>query len=203
MDYTNFFYNNFTSQLSAEKELLKNKTKATIEYLLDNKIEEKDILKVLQECSGKKFITKSDLPNFLWKNSLIKRDKFYYHHVLQIVSKTNDFYLEMKIQFTLKDLLEYFIKTLKVDRSIVNEKHYMTQIEILLKRYSKLNFVEDLDFVLTLIDNATWREIRVIEPFDLTSNGNAGETLDFLKSKISQAKANGVSREIFRYEKSI
>ena len=196
MNYADFFYQNYTSQLDEIDEKFFPETQATINYLEDNEVDEGNILKVLLECSGKKVIYKSDLPAFLWQGSLIDRNKFYYHHALQIIPDSGKFYIEMKIQFTLQDLLNYFTQTLQIE--FVNEKKFTAQLKSLLEEYSHLKFVEPLDFVLTLIDNASWKKLKIFEPFDLNKFDNATDTLELLQEKVSKAEAYNLNKEILR-----
>lgn len=198
MNYTEFFYDNYAGTYDLTENNLRQRTQATIEYLIDNGVGEQDILKTLIDCTGKTVIDKSDLPAFLWKGSLIKRDKYYYHHVLQIIPDVGSFYIEIKIRFTLNDLFRYFVRILNVDTLLINTKQYLAQLNSLLERYSHLKFIESLDFVLALIDNAARKNYKVIEPFDLNSSDNVSETFNFLKSKVAEAVVRDSAKEIFR-----
>lgn len=202
MNYVDFFYSNYASVDVLINEDLKRQTRATIEYLLDNHLNSKEILNVLMNCAGKAVLSKFDLPDSLWKNSLIKRDKYYYHHILQIIPEVGEFFVEIKIKFTLNDLLKYFIKNLNINTSIINEKQYLAQLNSLINRYSALKFIEPLDFVLALIDNAVRKNYVILEPFDLNSSNNVSETLELLKIKVAEATARNTATEIFRKVKS-
>lgn len=186
MNYAEFFYQNCTSQLTEDDEKCFAETSTTMNYLEDNAVSDKDILKVLFDCSGKKVIRKNDLPAFLWQGSLIDRNKFYFHHTLQIVPDSGEFYIEMKIQFTLQDLLNYFVETLKIE--LVNERKLLAQLKSLLEEYSHLKFVEPLDFVLTLIDNASWKNLKIFEPFDLNNFDICGRYFRTFARKNQQSR---------------
>ena len=51
-------------------------TQYTIDYLYDNDMNDYDIIKILSTFK-KESIKYCDLPNFLWNDSLLKRDTYY------------------------------------------------------------------------------------------------------------------------------
>ena len=96
-------------------------TEMTCKILLENGFKVKEIVDVLKELAELKTVSKKDLPKRLWKNSLIDKDKFYYHNQLIMVPRDmfdpetgeeihQKFYLMNKIMYTMDDLLVYFRK---------------------------------------------------------------------------------------------
>ena len=148
------------------------------------------------------------LPDALWLNSLVKRNHFYYHHALQLVPppprvRNNQeiiepFYREIRISFTMKDLIDYFYRTLNIDPFLRNDRHDGAQFSKMLNDFARLRPIEPLDFVLALIDYAKATNMFIAKPFDL-ENGNAvADTLDKLKRNMAEAKLKKADRIIWR-----
>jgi hypothetical protein len=208
MDYTDYYYSNYCGVVDNEKDI--DVTRATIEYLVDNGKKDTEILAILEQCAGKTRIGHEDLPDSVW-DGLIERGKFYYHHSLQLIpearfdSKTcteikTPFYLEIKCSFSYDDLIQYFMKQLGIDPELFDRQRYIGQFEFLLKT-SRFSFVEPLDFILAMIDNAKRKDgFMVFEPFDLKNNGNVSEVFQQLKTVAAQSNAMGTNKEIIRCE---
>lgn len=138
-------------------------TQYTIDYLYDNLFSDSDIIEILSTFK-KESIKYSDLPNSLWKDSLLKRDVYYFHSKLQILSKPPKlsidsiitpkeikFFKEMKISFTKDDLLNFFYS--KSNSLIIKDySRDIGAIEYLLKRYSN-QLMEPVDICLYLIED--------------------------------------------------
>lgn len=137
-------------------------TQYTIDYLYDNLFSDSNIIEILSTLK-KESIKYSDLPNSLWKDSLLKRDTYYFHSKLQILSKPPKlsidsiitpkeikFFKEMKISFTKDDLLNFFYS--KSNSLIIKDySRDIGAIEYLLKRYSN-QLMEPVDICLYLIE---------------------------------------------------
>lgn len=138
-------------------------TQYTIDYLYDNLFSDFNIIEILSTLK-KESIKYSDLPNSLWKDSLLKRDTYYFHSKLQILSKPPKlsidsiitpkeikFFKEMKISFTKDDLLDFFYS--KSNSLIIKDySRDIGAIEYLLKRYSN-QLMEPVDICLYLIED--------------------------------------------------
>lgn len=138
-------------------------TQYTIDYLYDNLFSDSNIIEILSTLK-KESIKYSDLPNSLWKDSLLKRDVYYFHSKLQILSKPPKlsidsiitpkeikFFKEMKISFTKDDLLNFFYS--KSNSLIIKDySRDIGAIEYLLKRYSN-QLMESVDICLYLIED--------------------------------------------------
>lgn len=155
-----------------------NKTKATASYLKDNNYSDKDIIKILREVlkgfnkevkrnnAYNLSISGEDLPERLWENSLLKKGEFYFSDILHIKSKAPSwnpvtfteecppFFLEMKISFTIDDLLNYYYDKCRVSLPLQNENRDKAAMKHLIAKYDKFNKVSGIDYVIALINEA-------------------------------------------------
>ena len=147
-----------------------NNIKKIAYYLLDNKYNDSDILKYL-------ITNNTELVDSLWDGSLLKPDTFYYHEQLTIMpgpsvwnpnmkEESNKFYLEMKIKYTIDDLLSYYYNNLLIPVELRNTKKDSKAFEHMLKQYSKFK-MQPIDFVLYLIDYSVLEGNRISNVFDL------------------------------------
>lgn len=185
------------------------KTKKVIEYMRESQIKDEDIVKVIMEAPQANFLTPEALPDWLWNESLTEKGQFYFHHLLHITSKApklntktdkidkENFYLEMKIRFTMEDLLNYYYKKNNMVYEIRNYNKDRGAFNKLFERYNKISFVPVLDFILTLIDIAAQDEYRnITSPFDLENY--AKEAYAMLKAKVQEAEIEGNNKIIWR-----
>jgi len=200
MDYAEFYYSQVVGHYPFDTDVFKNKTQKVIDYLIDAGISENDILRFIEESPPKDFLTPDDLPDWLWEGSLLKKDTFYYHNTLHIKPKApvfnphsnkeivEDFYLEMKIKFTMEDLINYFYDTLMISRELMDYKRDEGAFNHLLNRYDKLQFVESIDFVLALIDQCkpTSYFSTVHNVFDIRQA--EAETFEMFKRMTAEAE---------------
>lgn len=147
-----------------------NNIKKIAYYLLDNKYNDSDILKYL-------ITNNTELVDSLWDDSLLKPDTFYYHEQLTIMpgpsvwnpnikEESNKFYLEMKIKYTIDDLLNYYYNNLLIPVELRNTKKDSKAFEHMLKQYNKFK-MQPIDFILYLIDYSTLEGNRISNVFDL------------------------------------
>lgn len=154
-----------------------NKLKSTISYLKDNHYTDKEIFKILmnsnidlpEDCEmtaiEKAIVTGPQLPEYLWENSLIKKDTYYYNNRLHITSKPptwnpktlqeecEPFFMEMKINFTLEDLLELYYSECRVPIGLRVKTRDEGALQHLLNKYNNLK-APGLDYVMLMIDLA-------------------------------------------------
>lgn len=205
MDILSYYYYNISEEPS-EKDIIT--TNNTINYLKDNNYTDKEIIKILDSIDYKLAININDLPNNLWENSLMLRNEFYYHGELHITSPapywdfdskkiiSPKFYLEMKIKYTVDDILKYYYKKITVDNIFKDEKKDIGAIKYLLKSYENIDFIKNLDFILFLIDTAYIKEFDSTEIIDLKSYQK--ETHTFLKNKVLNASSTKCNQIIWR-----
>lgn len=143
------------------------KCEKVISYLLDNFTQE-EVIELLQD-EDIYHLTYDNLPDSLWEGSLLKRDQYYFHRLLQIRAKPtkydkinniytpNKYYVEMKIRFTEMDFIIYMYTTLQTAIPVRDTKKDIGTLKYLLKKYATIdNFfaehVEAIDFLLYLIE---------------------------------------------------
>lgn len=186
-----------------------NITSNTIGYLLDNNISKEWILFFFKTLNGKPKIEISDIPDDLWNGSLIIRNKFYYHNSIHILSKpsiynpitkeikTNNFFIEMKIMYTINDICNYFYSLYPSLANYKNKNKDIGTIKYLLNDLKKYNFIDPLDFILFLIDYSFKdEEIIVVEIMDITKAQS--KAFELLKTKVDYAKSLKKDRIIWR-----
>lgn len=153
-----------------EDENLLKKLKRTINYLIDNNYDNTFIFSYLLDYGPV-------ISEVLWHNTLLKPDAFYYHEQLTIMpgpsiwhpnmkEKSQKFYLEMKIKYTIDDLLNYYYTELLIPVELRDRNKDKGAFEHMLKKYTKFR-CEPIDFILYLIDYNKQQEAFVTNVFDL------------------------------------
>lgn len=205
MNLIDFYYYNLGEEPNnTEKEI----TEKTFGHLKDNGYSDSDIVKIISYLPAKMALEYEDLPDYLWESSLIKRNTFYYHNELHITSPApywdfdNDkivsskFFLEMKIHFSINDLIKYYYKKFPMDSALLDIKKDKGSMEYLLKKYNNVDFIEPVDFILYLIDEAANQSEDSLEIIEL--NKYEKEAFEYLKHKTINAKAENVNKIIWR-----
>lgn len=142
------------------------------------------------------------LPDMLWENSLLRRDTFYFHKELEILSppstwdEEKPFYLEMKIQYTYQNALEYFVKSNKIREEWMNENKEIGSLKYLLNDFKKYDFIEPIDFFLHLCDFAAAKGDKVQSLFDL--NKYEIECAEYVEADIANARLHNKDRIVWR-----
>lgn len=200
---TNFYYSYLLGEYPENKEDY-DKTYKTISYLIEAGINVDTIKKnVFENIPFKERLSYEDLPNNLWDNSLLEKDKFYYHIQLLIANTApgwddeEDFhpYIEPKIKYSLDDALDYFIERAGVRSDWINRAKEIGSIKFLLKDFEKFNFIEPIDFFLHLVDFAVSKdEINTV--YDLREYEI--ELAEFLENDIANAIAQKKNTYIWR-----
>lgn len=186
-------------------------TKNTCEYLLDCGFSSLDIVALLNGLESGA-LTYESLPDRLWEGSLIKRDAFYLHHELRIESKAPEFcvrtgkvieypyYCEMKIRYTIEDVLKYFRSKMKPSNLALSSDEYdKTAIRQLFKQYSKLDYVEPLDVLLCSIDHHFILEPECMRLIDITKTNREviSSLISDMKSLEAQDRRKMVMRSVY------
>lgn len=187
----------------------RNQTAATIEYLLDCGFSYGEVVDIILKDyskSGDEIITPDNLPDRLWNNSLIERNKFYYHHELRLtkplgIKKKINNYLEMKIRFTMNDLVKYFNRAFNPE--ISDYKKTATQLEVMLKKFnSSTSLVKPIDLVLRSIDDAKKKSettfTQIYEPWDIQKIGVIEQALESIKRNMAEARYAGEDKVRWR-----
>lgn len=189
--YTDYYYDFLVGEYPSDENY--RTTSLTFDYLKDAGFNSQEICNIACDLPIADKITFDLLPDKLWDNSLIDRNKFYYHKELQILSppptwnETFPFYLEMKIRYTLDDLLDYFVRRAGVRQDWLNREKEIGSIKYLLNQYKKFKFMEPLDFLLHLIDFCIAKEVELNQIYDLTKYEI--ELAEFLEVDITNAVA--------------
>ena len=202
---TDLYYSNAIGVYpSDEKEILK--TKSFFEYLIEAGCSKQEIIElILFDLKNENHLTINSLPDKLWDNSLLDRDTFYYHNELQILSpaptltESFPFYLEMKIKYTEKDVLNYFIKTFNIKEKWIDEDKEIGAIKYLLNNYKKYDFVQPIDYLLSLIYYVAGFNNNKINTFFDLRNYELDFTEVFEKDIIS-AKEHNKNNIIYRID---
>lgn len=156
------------------------RTDKTIGYLKDCGFSVTEIIQEIGRWS-KACITIDDLSGILWSNSLIKRGAFYLHRELRIVSKapeydyesdtlkTYQFFCEMKIRYTVDDVLNYFYSRIpSLNCQFVDKKTDRKTVAFLMNKYSNIDYIEPLDIILCSIDYCTKNNPDSYKLIDIT-----------------------------------
>lgn len=183
----NFYYSYIGKKAEKDNFLI---TANTIDYLLDNKLSCVEIIKELKKYRSNK-IDYNMLSEKLWANSLIKKGAFYLHRELRLESprpkfdiKTGTvieypFYCEMKIQYSEKDVVDYFRSKLSSTcRQLEDIKTDIGAVKYLMAKYSKIDYVEPLDIILCSIDNHLEQETNCYRLIDISNTNQT--TIDML-----------------------
>lgn len=194
---------------------------ATVNYLKDNKIDNKEIFKILmnsninlpEDCDKtameKAIVKQIELPDELWENSLLEKNTFYYNNRLHICSKPptwnpktfqeecEPFFMEMIINFTIKDLLEMYYRECRVPIGLRNKIRDEGALKHLLNKYNNLK-APGLDYVMYMIDLAskdTDTEF-LANPFELENYSK--QAFMELEDMISEAEINKSNKITWR-----
>lgn len=209
-DYAEFYYSNLGAYpFETDKEKIQ--TQSTIQYMIDSKISDEEILRVLEESSDLYVITPQSLPDWLWEGSLLERGVFYYHSSLHINSsppvldtktmrvKVSPFFMEIKIRYTMEDLIKYFYRTTRMSEDLADPRKDGGGFKYLMGKYSKIPFCEPLDFVLALIDeHAPSEELFSRVQSILSIEQAQADVYEKMKRKTAQARVERADRIIWR-----
>lgn len=206
MNLIEFYYYNLGEEPKLkEKEI----TEKTFNHLKDNGYDEKFLINNIKIFPPKMVLEFKDIPDDLWKDSILKKGIFYYHNKLHILSPapfwdlennkvvTHKFYLEMKIKFTVTNLIDYYYDNFPKMDNLIEESKDIGAINYLYKRYeSIIDIVEPVDFILFLIDEAKESGENIEDILSLKKFEE--KTLTYLKAKVLNAKAENKNKIIWR-----
>ena len=176
-------------------------------YMKVNDLSDKEILEELKRHKSSE-IKIEDLSDELWKGSLTQKDKFYFHHALQIVSpapvfsiKTGASYAEdwcvPRIRFTEQDLTEYFWhKISPTEREMWILGHDINkEVSYLINRFKhNISGVEPIDYLMFLLDELIRDEDKQNVRGIISVTNYIGNTLETYRNTILEAKAKGFDK---------
>lgn len=195
--------------------------KATVGYLKDNGKTNKEIFKILmdsninlpEDCEkstiDKAIVRQTELPDYLWENSLLQKDTYYYNNKLHICSKPptwnpktfqeecEPFYMEMMISFTIKDLLDMYYTECRVPIGLREKTRDTGALKHLLNKYNNLK-APSLDYVMYMIDLASKdTDLEFLaNPFELENYSK--QAFMELEDMVEEATLNNSNKIIWR-----
>lgn len=208
MDYLELYYSNNVGK-HPDSEMDRVKSQNIINYLIEAGVSQENILDFVENAPASQCLDVTMLPEKLWDNSLLKPDTFYYHHLLQLTSPPPQFnsmtrketvypyYLEMKIQFSMNELIQYAYRQLGLDYALADRKRDENALNYLLNLYDKKFEFEAIDFVLALIDTAKIEEDREFSNI-LEIRSYEQEVLKNFRTKIAEANLSNVNQIVWR-----
>lgn len=199
------FYYNFVVGETPEDEESYIKTRMLFDYLSQSGCTLEDIVtEVITNFPNRDVLYPDDIPDDLWGASLLERHKFYFHKELQVLSppptwdESFPFYIEMKIQYSIGDILNYFIKSFKLNESWVSRDKELGSIKYLLKDYKKYGFIEPVDFLLHIIDYVASLGVKVNSIYDLRDY--EAEYAELLEKDVANSKSCSKNKVIWRMD---
>lgn len=199
---------------------------ATINYLKENGKTYKDIFKILMDSNTnlpedcemsalRKAIVKGcDLPDYLWENSLLQKNVYYYNNRLHICSKPpiwnpktfqeecEPFFMEMMINFTMDDLLDMYYTECRVPLGLREKTRDLGALKHLLGKYNNLK-APNLDYIMYMIDLASQdKETEFLaNPFELENYSK--QAFMELENIVKEATLNNSNKIIWRNENAM
>lgn len=164
---------------------------------------------VIVEPNTKNYISFDELPNELWNVSLLEKNKFYYSEILHLKSKPptwnpitfeetcEEFYLEMIINFTIDDLMNYYYEKCRIPLNLQDDKKVKGALMFLINKYDKFK-APGIDYVISLIEAASNdidREM-ILEVFEIEEY--AKEVIQKFDKMIKQAEYEGANKIVWR-----
>lgn len=206
MDIVNLYFN-LLGENPTEEDI--KTTTNTFKYLLDNNLTEQDITDIFKDLPPKTKITPDDLPVRLWSGSLLNKNIFYYHNELKIISidkfdllnpvtEKNQSFIEMKIKYTIDDVLDYYYKKFPEQKEFSDYKQDVGTIKYLLTKYTRYNFIEAIDILLYVIDEAYNTDLGLDSMIELNNSKAEKNTLKSLKLKVQNARGERCNKIMWR-----
>lgn len=205
-------YYSLISGIEPEKENF-NRTISTAKYLKDNGFDNSEIFKIFRLISKQK-IEGNDLPKSLWNDSLLEKGVFYYHNEFHITSKPptwnpvtfkeecEPFFMEMKIKYTMKQLINRFYDKCKVPVGLRDDRLVEGGLKHLLSKYNNLS-APAIDYIMVMmdladedIDKKTITNVFDIEKYSV-------EAFVMLEDIVQEAKVTKSNEIIWRNESAM
>lgn len=148
---------------------------AVCAHMLEGGITEQEVTSFLESKESAEDVRFDTIPQSMWEDSFIDKDAFYVHPELRLMApaprfnsstgavERTPFFLEMKIRYTVKDLIAYYKKTVQPIESLYDEKRTIGSFEFLFNKYRSIDVGTTIDFLLKLIDVARNKHIEAIQ----------------------------------------
>lgn len=207
-DYLMWYFQNVLGHCPSETLWLP--TRSSIAYMMDNGMFGQEITAELRRHDTPAIFPK-DLSNILWKDSLLKKDHFYFHKELQIVSPApvlkkdgtiscEDDFLVMRIKYTPQDILDYFYARLPQQEQLLCEpKTDIKTVSYILNRFENVDYVEPVDLLLCLIDDYTNSTENKNTKGLISVLNSLQNVLSWYQSDAKNAAAAGKNKIRWRY----
>ena len=204
-----FFFSNYAGGYKFDTNKERELTTYSIEYISDcTKFEDTSsiMFNIFEKCSINGFISIQTIPDDERNGSIINSKTFYYHPVLQMKPKAPVFdyeknigivhnnFLEIRKQFTKKNLLDYIYSKLRTNREFKDYERDFGTIEYLKKRYYSVNDVSWIDMILFAADVAS--NYKVHSPIDIKEYES--DALSTIRNIMAYAKVKNINKEIYR-----
>lgn len=186
-----------------------NKSIKAIEYFNELGLTLSEIVKVIDTPTRMDYVSQQ-LPEEYYKDSLLTANTFYYHRDLRLnksrpkfsinslAEGTFSMALEMKIHYTLDDLINYFYSKFNIYEDLKNRTKDLGSIKYLLQKYESLKFVQPVDFILTMIDLSYEETKAITNVLDITVAEN--NTYVKLKALTDEYKYTNANKIIWRQQ---
>lgn len=210
MDLTTMFYREIVGRYPFTTKWQEAQTRCSIAYFKESGIRDEEIFKFLPELYDKGYVEPEDAPDSFWEGSLTEKGKFYCHRQLQLLPPdpiirrdgtflSYDFYQEMKIRYTMKDLLKYFYLKTNSYSMIKNDTLFSAQFDALMKKYrSSYSGVQALDIILSLIDEAAYQRVPVVSPFNVAETTLENIVVNRLRHTMAEKHAKNQDKIVWR-----
>ena len=211
MNLLNFFYTNNLGKYPDDINKI-NITSDTIDYLKECNISIDQILYALLNADDGECLYPDTLTSKLWENSLIQQNKYYFHNTLQIMSKapeidiktgkisTYPFYKEMKIIYTLDDLLDYCYNILSVT-DIMDRAKDIGRLKYIFNKYSAIKDIGTLDILLVMADLSLKNNKQNCINNISNISDNASEAINLIRSWQREARLTHTDKIIWRSQR--
>lgn len=108
---------------------------------------------------------------------------------------TYPFYKEIIINFTMKDLIDYFYTAMDISKELIDIKKDSGSFNYLFKKYSAIKDIETLDLILVMID-ITKQNHRVTNIINIEEYNS--EAINILRSWQKEARIADANKIIWR-----
>lgn len=205
-----FFYSNYVGCYPFDTEREREITNGMISHLIESGVPRKTILDIYEHCAYHKIVSPDTVPDFTWGDSITKRNKWYYHHELHLVSHDDlhdpinnidihyPFYMEIKSRYTYEDLYNYLVRNVGCLYKISNYNKDIAILKKLIQRYDTIQIASGLDFVLKMIDAARNDNKPLASIFDIEKNTEyAYEQISYV---VSESNLHHTNKPVWRFD---
>lgn len=202
--YEDYLYNFILGTYPDSEEIVMN-NKAVIEYIAESGLSKGEIIEVLNEMPLRESceIFVEDIQDKWWENSLLERDKFYFHKELQITPPPPNlddpfvYYKEIKIKYTYQDVLNYFYSIFNINEEWINSNKDLGAVKWIIDDYKKFKFTTPVDMLLHLIDYVhAIGDVKIVNIYQLTTYEM--DFANYFEDDIRNAKSQHKDKIVWR-----